>query len=426
MLYSPHVASELRLGGDVLRLRGPVTVPNWWRRPQQTASRRILWRVHQWTGVFLAAYVLVISLTGASLVFRAEIEDVTTNPQLDPASLAGPPADLLTVAERLRAAYSDREVASIVNPHPEHRTIRAYLSKQGRYFSIDVHPVTGAVLGEVATRASALRWLQDLHFDLLAGRTGRLVNGAAAMLVLLLAGTGLVLWWPGVRTWTLALGVDFRRNWKGVTWELHRATGFWTSALLVMWALTGVYFAWPEQFRAVVNAVSPVSRAKIKPVDPDQAAAIPPPPLSALVQRAIAGTPGGQLLSISFANGPRSHFRVYVARELPMSYDTADVHYFHPRTGESMGVWRPGLNPSAGDLVMSWIVPLHFGTFGGKGVTGWLVKGLWTLLGLTPGALAVTGLLIYWNRYLGKRWARRRVSAGNGHSPAAHSAAPAD
>jgi uncharacterized iron-regulated membrane protein len=43
--------------------------------------------------------------------------------------------------------------------------------------------------------------------------------------------------------------------------------------------------------------------------------------------------------------------------------------------------------------------PLHFGT-----LWGLPFKILWFLLGLSLALLTVTGLLMYWNRYLRKRW----------------------
>jgi uncharacterized iron-regulated membrane protein len=43
--------------------------------------------------------------------------------------------------------------------------------------------------------------------------------------------------------------------------------------------------------------------------------------------------------------------------------------------------------------------PLHFGT-----LWGLPFKILWFLLGLSLALLTATGLLMYWNRYLRKRW----------------------
>jgi uncharacterized iron-regulated membrane protein len=116
-------------------------------------------------------------------------------------------------------------------------------------------------------------------------------------------------------------------------------------------------------------------------------------------------SPGASLLSISFPLNEHGHIRVFLARQHPPSYETADYHYFDPFTGQHVTVWRRGLNQSLGDAVISWLGPLHFGTFGGPGAAGVIVKILWVLLGLAPPTLMVTGFLMYWNRYLSKKWA---------------------
>jgi uncharacterized iron-regulated membrane protein len=45
-----------------------------------------------------------------------------------------------------------------------------------------------------------------------------------------------------------------------------------------------------------------------------------------------------------------------------------------------------------------YFAAVHFGSFAGKGIFGTLVKMLWVFLGIVPAILAVTGLLMYWNR----------------------------
>ena len=46
-----------------------------------------------------------------------------------------------------------------------------------------------------------MEWSVDFHDNLLAGSAGRMINGVAAMFVMLLLITGAVLWWPGKTRW---------------------------------------------------------------------------------------------------------------------------------------------------------------------------------------------------------------------------------
>lgn len=381
----------------------------WLDRPRSAPARRALYQIHLWTGVILGLYFLLMGITGSALVFRDEIEHALEKPW--PGIVAGgePTVDLDAVADRMRRAYPERTLTALVSTvPPNHLTIRGYLRRGDDYLAIDAHPLTGEILG-VAPRIAFLDWLRDLHFNLLSGRTGRIVNGVGALCLLLMSLTGIVVWWPGRAGWRRAITVDWARRWKRVTWDLHGATGFWTFTLLATWGVSGAYFAWPSEFQALVNAMSPLSFQVPPPPASAAAGGAPPAPrLAPLLVIARGRSPGARLLSVSFPATGKGHLRIFLARQDPPSYDKADYHYFDPFTGKHLGVWRRGINRSAGDWLMAWIAPLHFGTFAGEGAAGLTVKLLWVMLGISPALLAVSGLLIYWNRFLSKK-ARRET-----------------
>jgi hypothetical protein len=60
---------------------------------------------------------------------------------------------------------------------------------------------------------------------------------------------------------------------------------------------------------------------------------------------------------------------------------------FDPFTGKHLVVSRRGIDETNGDIVVSWLGPLHFGTFG-------RAKVLSMILGLVPPLLLVTGSLM--------------------------------
>src|SRR4051794_26805596 len=73
------------------------------------------------------------------------------------------------------------------------------------------HPYTGADLGDPLPAGFRLtQWLLDLHDNLLAGETGRRVNGAGALCLLLVCATGAVIWWPGIRNWRGSVAPNLR------------------------------------------------------------------------------------------------------------------------------------------------------------------------------------------------------------------------
>ena len=156
--------------------------------------RRALFQVHLWTGVAIALYAVVVSVTGAALVFRIHLQRAA-HPELLTASVDGPQADIATVLENVRHAYPHGRVSGVDAPTTVRPTHLAYVTEGGRFRTVLLDPVTAEVLGELPER-SVVRTLQDLHFDLLAGPTGRVVNGIGALCLLLLCLTGVFVWWP--------------------------------------------------------------------------------------------------------------------------------------------------------------------------------------------------------------------------------------
>jgi len=105
--------------------------------------------------------------------------------------------------------------------------------------------------------------LLRLHDDLLAGNTGRSVNGFGAMAVLLMALTGMVLWWPGISRWRRSLVVHRGIGWRRFIWELHSMVGLWSLGAIIVFALSGVYLCFPEVFHAFADRIEPQTSENI-------------------------------------------------------------------------------------------------------------------------------------------------------------------
>ena len=120
------------------------------------------------------------------------------------------------------------------------------------------HPFTGEDLGDplpVGFRATA--WTLDLHDNLLGGRTGRRINGIGAFFFIVLALTGVVIWWPGIRSWRRSLIPDLRANWRRLNWSLHSAFGICVMPFVLMWGVSGAYLSFPDVFQVVVDYFEP-------------------------------------------------------------------------------------------------------------------------------------------------------------------------
>lgn len=368
-------------------------------RPQNVHLRRVLFQVHLWTGIAVCLWVVLVCTTGSALVFRADMQQAMF-PRLFTA-VPGAPADAATILERVRDAYPGDRIYSLEAPTRERPTAVAYVAPPGQGSRVVlIDPATASILGQLPEH-SLLSTIGDLHANLLTGRPGRLVNGIGSLLLLVLCATGLVIWWPGMTSWRRGFTVDFRRNWRRVVWDLHGAVGIWTVAFIAMWAATGVYFAAAAPFRSILNVISPLASTAVptsKPADANDNR----PSWRELIVRAQDRLPDHYIHRVIPPWNTNDPFVVMFSktRPAPAGPERLTSVYFDQFTGEMLSEPRASIG-SAGDLIVEWIRPLHYGTFGGASV-----RIIWLILGLAPAVMAVTGFVMWWSRVVRPRRSR--------------------
>lgn len=374
------------------------------RRPQQVGFRRFNFQVHLWAGIILALYISAIGISGSILVFRAEIERLCSLKPWQNIPVHRPFRDIAAVVSNLKAAYPGGHIVSVQTPSDEDRTFVAVLQRLSQ-IKVACDPSDGHVLGEFPQTRNWLDVVEEFHISLLFRRRGfgRMLNGIGAFLLLLLNATGMVIWWPGLRNWKRALKVDFKRNWRRTNFDTHVAIGFWTLLITSFWAVSGIYFGWPRPSFLFVNSMSPVISARPPAIRVTPEADAPEPDLSRLVQLASKIDSGTTLGGITFPYNSRAPLAVLMRRRDAPGYEYVDTVYFNPYSGAYISTWRYGVNQSLGDWIIWSQVPLHFGTYWGLGA-----KISWAAAGLSLPLLSITGLLMYWNRVLRRRWTRLR------------------
>jgi uncharacterized iron-regulated membrane protein len=231
------------------------TWDKWVKRPQTIWFRRLLFQVHLWSGIGLGAYVLVVCLSGSAAVFNNELY-VMFLPAPKMVEVTGPP---LSRTELKAAAQLAHPHATITRVNIWQDPREAAVVSLGAATYADqryVNPYTGQDLG--TARPLGLRtvsFISSLHMNLLMGYSGRLINGVGGFLVAILSVTGMVIWWPGIRRWRSSLTVRRNANPKRLNWDLHNTIGFWTFAIVFMWAITGAYLVLPQPFDKVLSFI---------------------------------------------------------------------------------------------------------------------------------------------------------------------------
>ena len=233
----------------------------WLRQPQKVWLRRALFQIHLWSGIAVGLYILMISATGSILVYRNELSRAATPAPI--ISRSSKPrltdGELKQAATRLYPGYHVERLGRALDPD---EAVDLWLQRGRDMRRRLFDPRTGADVGEsVPTGIRLISRLLDLHDNLFSGPVGRKVNGVGAIVILALAVTGLVIWWPGIANWRRSLTLHRGVGWKRFVWDLHSTIGFWSIAWILVFALSGIYLGMPDPFQDLADRLEPMTAA---------------------------------------------------------------------------------------------------------------------------------------------------------------------
>ena len=225
----------------------PASTPwqRWVQRPQSLWIRKAFFQIHLWTGLGIGLYIAAISVSGSALVYRRELTRKSSR-KIAVVGERGQRMSVEELAQHAQQAYPAYQVDNVRAAQTPGEPDDVVLERGRKRIERLFDPYTGADLGDPhAVVEGALDWLADLHDNLLGGRTGRLANGIGSCFVTLLALTGAILWWPGIKNWRRSTTIQWTARFPRFNWDLHSAMGFWCWLFVLVWGISGIYFCFP-------------------------------------------------------------------------------------------------------------------------------------------------------------------------------------
>jgi len=362
--------------------------------------RKVLLTIHLYLGLYFGVIILLASCTGTALLFKADI-DSAQYPDLLQVPSGKTRASVNTAYSDVTSNITDADIQYIRFYQEPDKSIEFWLSGDGDVRAY-ADPYTGEFLGSRNVDKSLTGMLFQLHTKLFAGETGHIILGVTGIALVLLCISGLYLWWPGLKKIRAGLIIAFRSSWRRMHYDLHRAGGFWTAALVLCFALTGTILIWYGPVSSVLHAVTGEEESR-KVFTIQNLSENSQINFDRVISAAESSLDNAEITFIYLPLDTGQPVTVRLRMDHELHPNGRSYAYVHPENYQVLGT-APASESTAAAKIMNLMYPLHIGSFGGI-----ILKIMYTITGLAPAMLTITGFFIWFTRSRRKK-KRRRTS----------------
>jgi len=372
--------------------------------------RRVLLAVHRWLTFLLGTVFVLAAGSGALLVYQHEIDYALNGDRYDPTPGDVGWREVRRVAEE---AYPEARLDLIWWPRWNAPVYEAYMERpDGGFVTVPVDPGTGKILTGDQEPNRIMDAVNSFHTTLLAGDVGYWLVVFSTAAGLLLAVTGLYLWWPGIRRFFGGFRIRRRRSFYIFNYDLHQVVGTVGAPVVIFMCVTGLAMTMHGAVDSFLYRVA--GEEEPEEVYWNQVKSAPPPPDLAeedrpdpdeILRRAHAEVPGAETFYITFPSEPDDPIHVRLQTGIdPKPFGIVSRLAYDRYTGELIQVVDPRRQPREVSATWKWIDLLHMGRFGGH-----VGRGVYILVCLSMILLFAGGLYIWWEK---RRRARETGPAG--------------
>jgi uncharacterized iron-regulated membrane protein len=348
--------------------------------------RKFLLRLHLYAGLVAGTFLLLLGVTGSLMVFENEIDRVL-NPTLTRVQPGEKRVSLREMKSSLEATYPGRTVVAFsISPKSDTAWGATLNSKtEQEALNLAFNPYTGEVLGVESDRNNFVSNVHDFHLRLMMGDTGGSIVSWAAVLLLFLSLSGIVLWWPRKR-----LTVRWQGPLTQVNFELHQVLGIYLSLFLMIFSITAIVIHWESGATQLANrithSVELSASPRQQPLTPNAVTLSP----DQLVSIAESAAPGARATWMLLAANPVRIAMKYPEDRTPSGRTNVFVDAYSGRVVYEV---NSRTAPLGYRIVKLWNREIHTGEIGGLPT-----RVLVCVLSLGLPVIAATGPLIWWNR----------------------------
>lgn len=348
-------------------------------------TKKFIKKLHLYLALVLCLPLVLQGLSGSILVIdeffshSAKISPISKNYNIE---------TIINVAQK---QVPEGFIANVIK-FDEVFTIRfsKKIAEKNSILEVKIDPNTLEVLQIEDLQKTPLNFIKKFHTNLLIqGDIGRNIIGVYGLVMLFMAISGLILWWPKKGNLKRAITFKFESSGKKFHRDLHGAVGFWASIFILISSFAGVYLAFPQgtgKFITTFFAAENLIPANKVTVDSVKGRYLT---IDEAFKLAREEFPDNRVISLVIPNKAIQPYRINFA---PNDYEygqPAIMVFIDPWKGKIIEKRDPTIS-LAGDKIMAWQHALHTGT--GLGLTWQIII---FFLGFLPLLFSVTGIWLW-------------------------------
>ncbi len=233
------------------------------KNKKQSLFNHIMFHLHLWFGLLSAIVVFVLCFTGACVVFKDQIIELSNYSKVFRSSPAENECSIDQLISDYKATFGE-EPSKIVIPESKKKNLVVYTS--GHNPAINYYDrETGQQLGEVSGALNSFfAFIMQGHRRLFLNNAGGFMISWGNVLFLVLLISGIVLWFPKSKSQIKArFRILFPGNFATANYRIHVNWGFYSTIGLLVISFTGLCFS----FHNVQEATTSLFKSEQKQAD---------------------------------------------------------------------------------------------------------------------------------------------------------------